>query len=97
MIRTASVLLAAPLALLLATACATGPASTPAQAAETARITYASTMCFGTCPIIDATLAADGTLTITGKAEPGSTVTVTFPDGTTAEVTAGKDGVFSAT
>ncbi|MFB2003511.1 Ig-like domain-containing protein [Staphylococcus aureus] len=30
--------------------------------------------------------------TITGKAEPGSTVTVTFPDGTTATGTADQDG-----
>ena len=69
MIRIASILIAALLAPLLATACATGtsePANTSTQAADTARITYASTMCFGTCPIIDASLAADGTLTITG-------------------------------
>ncbi|MDC4874831.1 Ig-like domain-containing protein, partial [Acinetobacter baumannii] len=34
----------------------------------------------------------NGTDPITGTAEPGSTVTVTFPDGTTATVVAGPDG-----
>ncbi|WP_252513416.1 Ig-like domain-containing protein, partial [Acinetobacter oleivorans] len=34
----------------------------------------------------------NGTDPITGTAEPGSTVTVTFPDGTTATVVAGTDG-----
>ncbi|PNZ73421.1 Ig-like domain-containing protein, partial [Mammaliicoccus stepanovicii] len=32
---------------------------------------------------------------ITGKAEPGSTVTVTFPDGTTATGTTDKDGNYT--
>ncbi|MEJ7393481.1 Ig-like domain-containing protein, partial [Staphylococcus saprophyticus] len=32
---------------------------------------------------------------ITGKAEPGSTVTVTFPDGTTATGTADDDGNYT--
>ncbi|WP_336949948.1 Ig-like domain-containing protein, partial [Acinetobacter junii] len=32
---------------------------------------------------------------ITGTAEPGSTVTVTFPDGTTAETVAGPDGTWT--
>jgi len=66
MIRTASILLLTTLAPLLTVGCASEPATTPAQASDTARITYASTMCFGTCPIIDASLAADGTLSITG-------------------------------
>ncbi|ELX03659.1 hypothetical protein ACIN7338_3278 [Acinetobacter baumannii OIFC338] len=34
----------------------------------------------------------NGTDPITGTAEPGSTVTVTYPDGTTATVVAGTDG-----
>ncbi|EXV06898.1 biofilm-associated domain protein [Acinetobacter baumannii 25561_2] len=29
---------------------------------------------------------------VSGQAEPGSTVTVTYPDGTTATVVAGTDG-----
>ncbi|WP_227508793.1 Ig-like domain-containing protein, partial [Acinetobacter sp. Leaf130] len=33
-----------------------------------------------------------GTDPITGTAEPGSTVTVTYPDGSTASVVAGPDG-----
>ncbi|MFW1901530.1 BapA/Bap/LapF family prefix-like domain-containing protein, partial [Acinetobacter oleivorans] len=40
-------------------------------------------------PIID---LINGKDPITGTAEPGSTVTVTFPDGTTATVVAGTDG-----
>ncbi|WP_435063414.1 BapA/Bap/LapF family large adhesin [Acinetobacter baumannii] len=37
----------------------------------------------------------NGTDPITGTAEPGSTVTVTYPDGTTATVVAGTDGSWS--
>src|SRR5690606_20652250 len=40
-------------------------------------------------PVIDPVNATDP---ITGTAEPGSKVSVTFPDGTTAETTAGPDG-----
>ncbi|MCH7337962.1 Ig-like domain-containing protein, partial [Acinetobacter sp. NIPH 2699] len=40
-------------------------------------------------PVID---PVNGTDPITGTAEPDSTVTVTFPDGSTAEVVAGPDG-----
>ncbi|MCO9111101.1 hypothetical protein KNR05_19570, partial [Acinetobacter baumannii] len=32
---------------------------------------------------------------VSGQAEPGSTVTVTYPDGTTATVVAGTDGSWS--
>ncbi|EXV93620.1 putative biofilm associated protein [Acinetobacter baumannii 25691_1] len=32
---------------------------------------------------------------MSGQAEPGSTVTVTYPDGTTATVVAGTDGSWS--
>ena len=35
------------------------------------------------------------TLLVTGQAEPGSTVTVTFPDGTTATGTANDQGNFT--
>ena len=37
-------------------------------------------------------VAADGTITVSGTAEPGSTVAVTFPDGVTQSVQAGTDG-----
>ncbi|AOM85584.1 BapA/Bap/LapF family large adhesin [Acinetobacter baumannii] len=43
-------------------------------------------------PVID---PVNGTDPITGTAEPGSTVTVTYPDGTTATVVAGTDGSWS--
>src|SRR5690606_40706833 len=43
-------------------------------------------------PVIDPVNATDP---ITGTAEPGSKVFVTFPDGTTAEITAGPDGKWS--
>ncbi|AQV17538.1 hypothetical protein BMU11_18760 [Acinetobacter pittii] len=42
-----------------------------------------------TAPVID---PVNGTDPITGTAEPGSTVTVTYPDGSTASVVAGPDG-----
>ncbi|WP_431025062.1 Ig-like domain-containing protein [Halomonas sp. H5] len=49
-------------------------------------------------PTIDEmTTNEDGTLTVSGEAEPGSTVTVTFPDGTTGEVVAGGDGGYEVT
>ncbi|MES9963826.1 MAG: Ig-like domain-containing protein, partial [Candidatus Sedimenticola sp. 20ELBAFRAG] len=44
-------------------------------------------------PVInDPTVNDDGTITIAGTAEPGSTVTVTFPDGTTKTVETDPDG-----
>ncbi|KHN65705.1 hemagglutinin, partial [Acinetobacter oleivorans] len=43
-------------------------------------------------PVID---PVNGTDPITGTAEPGSTVTVTYPDGSTASVVAGPDGGWS--
>ncbi|WP_353236414.1 Ig-like domain-containing protein, partial [Diaphorobacter ruginosibacter] len=42
-------------------------------------------------PIVDPVNAHDP---ITGKAEPGSTVTITYPDGSTDSVVVGKDGKF---
>ncbi|MEJ7422953.1 Ig-like domain-containing protein, partial [Staphylococcus haemolyticus] len=43
-----------------------------------------------TVPTVNPVTSEDKT--ITGKAEPGSTVTVTFPDGTTATGTADDNG-----
>ncbi|MCZ2943735.1 Ig-like domain-containing protein [Acinetobacter baumannii] len=43
-------------------------------------------------PVLDPINATDP---VTGTAEPGSTVTVTYPDGTTATVVAGTDGTWS--
>ncbi|OTK47189.1 adhesin, partial [Acinetobacter baumannii] len=43
-------------------------------------------------PVLDPINATDP---VTGTAEPGSTVTVTYPDGTTATVVAGTDGSWS--
>ncbi|MFL9550764.1 Ig-like domain-containing protein, partial [Acinetobacter baumannii] len=43
-------------------------------------------------PVID---PVNGTDPITGTAEPGSTVTVTYPDGSTASVVAGPDGTWT--
>ncbi|MBD0141667.1 hypothetical protein IAF52_20485, partial [Acinetobacter baumannii] len=37
----------------------------------------------------------NGTDPITGTAEPGSTVTVTYPDGSTTTVVAGPDGTWT--
>src|SRR6056297_288391 len=41
-----------------------------------------------------ATANEDGTLDVSGTGEPGSTATVTFPDGTTATALVGEDGTF---
>ncbi|OTS72529.1 Biofilm associated protein, partial [Acinetobacter baumannii] len=43
-------------------------------------------------PVLDPINATDP---VSGQAEPGSTVTVTYPDGTTATVVAGTDGSWS--
>ncbi|WP_171049448.1 Ig-like domain-containing protein [Pseudomonas nicosulfuronedens] len=49
-------------------------------------------------PVLDPLVTnEDGSLTIGGSAEPGSTVTVTYPDGTTGSVVAGEDGSFTLT
>uniref|UniRef100_UPI001EDE2645 Ig-like domain-containing protein n=1 Tax=Streptococcus suis TaxID=1307 RepID=UPI001EDE2645 len=44
-------------------------------------------------PVVNTPKAGDKT--ITGKAEPGSTVTVTFPDGSTVTTTADENGNFT--
>ncbi len=48
-------------------------------------------------PTVDVTANADGGLTVSGNAEPGTSVTVTFPDGSTGTVTADADGSYSVT
>ncbi|MDR2991400.1 MAG: BapA prefix-like domain-containing protein, partial [Burkholderiaceae bacterium] len=45
-------------------------------------------------PSLNVVHNSDGTLTASGQAEPGSTVTVTFPDGSTGTATAGSDGSY---
>ncbi|HFI0962966.1 TPA: Ig-like domain-containing protein, partial [Streptococcus suis] len=44
-------------------------------------------------PVVNAPKAGD--TTVTGKTEPGATVTVTFPDGSTATTTADEDGNYT--
>ncbi len=69
---------------------AAGNASAPAT------VPYGDT----TAPAAPAlTVAAnpDGTLTVSGTAEPGASVAVTFPDGTTATVPVAANGTYSAT
>jgi len=40
---------------------------------------------------------SDGTVTVAGEGVPGSTVTVTYPDGSTGSATVGADGTYSIT
>ncbi|KIP91995.1 Ig-like domain-containing protein, partial [Pseudomonas fulva] len=48
-------------------------------------------------PTAEVTVNADGSLTIVGTSEPGSTVAVTNPDGNTETVVAGEDGAYTIT
>ncbi|CAB3778414.1 hypothetical protein LMG27177_00599 [Paraburkholderia fynbosensis] len=48
-------------------------------------------------PVVNLTPNADGGLTVSGKAEAGSTVTVTYPDGTTGSTVADASGNYSVT
>ncbi len=48
-------------------------------------------------PVVGTAANVDGTVTASGTAEPGSSVKVTFPDGTSKTVTAAADGSYSAT
>ncbi|MFQ8386714.1 Ig-like domain-containing protein, partial [Pseudomonas sp. Qb1D2] len=48
-------------------------------------------------PSVTVAANADGSLVVSGSAEPNSTVTVTYPDGSTATVVAGTDGSYSVT
>ncbi|MFQ6560200.1 Ig-like domain-containing protein, partial [Pseudomonas sp. Lb2C1-1] len=50
-----------------------------------------------TAPSVTVAANADGSLVVSGSAEPNSTVTVTYPDGSTATVVAGTDGSYSVT
>ncbi|EXC51576.1 bacterial Ig-like domain family protein, partial [Acinetobacter baumannii 99063] len=54
--------------------------------------TYTLDTAAPSAPVID---PVNGTDPITGTAEPGSTVTVTYPDGSTASVVAGPDGTWT--
>ncbi len=66
------------------------------NASPTATNTYADTSAPAK-PTVGVAANADGTITVSGSAEPGSTVKVTYPDGTTATATAGPSGSFSVT
>ncbi|WP_228271396.1 Ig-like domain-containing protein, partial [Acinetobacter oleivorans] len=70
------------------TVTATDPAGNAGT--DTAVVTIDTTA--PTAPVLDPINATDP---VTGTAEPGSTVTVSFPDGTTATVVAGTDGSWS--
>ncbi|WP_141319106.1 BapA prefix-like domain-containing protein, partial [Halomonas halmophila] len=48
-------------------------------------------------PILNLATNEDGNLTVSGEAEPGSDVTVTLPDGSTVETSAGENGSFEVT
>ncbi|WP_162252620.1 Ig-like domain-containing protein, partial [Rhizobium sp. Root483D2] len=48
-------------------------------------------------PSVTVTGNGDGTITVTGTAEPGAILTVTYPDGTTGSVVAGPNGQYSIT
>ena len=54
--------------------------------------TYTLDTAAPSAPVID---PVNGTDPITGTAEPGSTVTVTYPNGDTATVVAGPDGTWT--
>jgi hypothetical protein len=47
-------------------------------------------------PGVNLTPNSDGSITVSGTAEPGSTVHITFPDGSTGSATVGPDGTYSA-
>ena len=63
------------------------------------QVTYVSSTTAATVTSVVETSTAntDGTLTVEGTAQPGSLVTVTFADGSTATGTAGSDGSYSVT
>ncbi|MCF8999981.1 BapA/Bap/LapF family prefix-like domain-containing protein, partial [Acinetobacter nectaris] len=48
-------------------------------------------------PLTNISANNDGTITVSGRAEPGSTVTVTYPDGSKGTAVAGSDGSYSTT
>jgi hypothetical protein len=50
-----------------------------------------------TAPSVTVTGNGDGTITVTGTAEPGATLTVTYPDGTFGSVVAGPNGNYAIT
>uniref|UniRef100_UPI00208E32B2 Ig-like domain-containing protein n=23 Tax=Acinetobacter oleivorans TaxID=1148157 RepID=UPI00208E32B2 len=67
-------------------------ATDPAGNAGTATAVVTIDTTAPNAPVLDPINATDP---VTGTAEPGSTVTVSFPDGTTATVVAGTDGSWS--
>ncbi len=69
---------------------AAGNSSPPANAAFTDTTAPAA-------PTLTTTPNANGTLTVSGVGEPGSTVKVTFPDGTTANAPVAANGTYTAT
>ncbi|MBK5416172.1 Ig-like domain-containing protein [Pseudomonas sp. TH31] len=48
-------------------------------------------------PTVNVNVNPDGSLTVTGQAEPNSTVKVTYPDGTSGSVVAAADGTYTVT
>ena len=48
-------------------------------------------------PTLVATTGKDGSVTVSGQAEPGATITVRFPDNTEGVVTAGPTGTYTVT
>jgi CshA-type fibril repeat protein len=62
--------------------------------------TFTLTVTDTTAPLAPVATSAPnpgGTLTTTGTGEPGATITVTFPDGSTGTTTVAPDGTFSVT
>jgi hypothetical protein len=69
---------------------AAGNASAPVD------VTYADTTA-PAAPVMNVTPNADGSLTLSGTGEPGSTVTMRNPDGSSETVTVGQDGSYTVT
>ena len=69
---------------------AAGNDGPPATAAYTDAVDPAA-------PSVTVTGNGDGTITVTGTAEPGATLTVTYPDGTSGSVVAGPNGNYTIT
>ncbi len=85
-----------PLGVTLVTMDATDSAGNAA-----AQVSFTVTVTDTTAPLAPVvgsfSSTANGQITITGTAEPGTTVTVTFPDGSQASADIGPDGNYSVT